>query len=240
MEKQCGTCGSSFTPRQTTQKFCSKQCYKTHHNRRHWKKVHPPRTEEELTRKCVVCEKSFVTDASHWKALTCSKMCNQLRMNAVRRQARAEERPTHKNCPECGNRFSVATHSAHQLYCSSVCRDRACSRRWRTAHPEYAKTKHNARWAGNWHAALERDGRQCQFCSATSKLNVHHIDGSGETDGQEANHAMENLITLCASCHRDMHQISYRITNGEMQVFGKVFDWLNIDEVTVIHQRGDK
>lgn len=43
---------------------------------------------------------------------------------------------------------------------------------------------------------LERDGYQCQTCSATERLHVHHL-----TYAHEGRERMEELITLCASCH---------------------------------------
>ena len=48
---------------------------------------------------------------------------------------------------------------------------------------------------------LRRDGWRCQSCGATANLEVHHQ--------QFLSHARhdseENLITLCASCHEEMH-----------------------------------
>jgi 5-methylcytosine-specific restriction endonuclease McrA len=50
---------------------------------------------------------------------------------------------------------------------------------------------------------LERDGWKCQYCGSSQHLEVHHIcfrSRLGE-DNQE------NLITICASCHNDVHQM---------------------------------
>jgi 5-methylcytosine-specific restriction endonuclease McrA len=48
---------------------------------------------------------------------------------------------------------------------------------------------------------LARDGWRCQDCSAARELQVHHI----HSRGQLGDDAEENLITLCAACHRDRH-----------------------------------
>ena len=48
---------------------------------------------------------------------------------------------------------------------------------------------------------LQRDGWRCQSCGTTSNLHVHHKEfrsHSGDDSG-------ENLITLCARCHKAVH-----------------------------------
>jgi 5-methylcytosine-specific restriction endonuclease McrA len=46
--------------------------------------------------------------------------------------------------------------------------------------------------------ALERDEYECQSCGSSTSLQVHHIE-----DGDD--HSVENLKTLCAECHQDLH-----------------------------------
>jgi 5-methylcytosine-specific restriction endonuclease McrA len=48
---------------------------------------------------------------------------------------------------------------------------------------------------------LERDGWRCQHCGRTNDLQVHHIHPRGRL-GDDTE---QNLITLCATCHRDAH-----------------------------------
>ncbi len=60
-------------------------------------------------------------------------------------------------------------------------------------------------------AVLMRDGRRCQAkgCRSTSFLEVHHIKArSRGGDNSEA-----NLITLCASCHRHLHEREGALAN---------------------------
>jgi len=63
----------------------------------------------------------------------------------------------------------------------------------------YQRARH-----GNWNQqralALERDEHACQDCGATEKLCVHH-------QGDPANHSLENLRTLCSSCHIRLHRL---------------------------------
>lgn len=56
----------------------------------------------------------------------------------------------------------------------------------------------------------ERDDRECQDCGLSEdehverydeKLHVHHIQKAREVESPEERNAMENLISLCQSCH---------------------------------------
>lgn len=60
---------------------------------------------------------------------------------------------------------------------------------------------------GNMILALCRDNFECQnnACEQRSlRLDVHHKDGNG-IHADVPNHKLENLITLCASCHTRVH-----------------------------------
>jgi hypothetical protein len=60
---------------------------------------------------------------------------------------------------------------------------------------------------GNMLVALERDQFSCRniFCpKSCDRLDVHHIDGRG-INHPNPNHALKNLLTLCASCHSKLH-----------------------------------
>ncbi|MDA2913595.1 HNH endonuclease [Acidobacteriia bacterium AH_259_A11_L15] len=46
---------------------------------------------------------------------------------------------------------------------------------------------------------LERDGWRCQNCGRSNELQIHHIISRSHL----GNDREENLITLCANCHRE-------------------------------------
>ena len=48
---------------------------------------------------------------------------------------------------------------------------------------------------------LRRDGWRCQLCGAMANLEVHHQQFRSHV-GHDAE---ENLITLCVSCHAEIH-----------------------------------
>lgn len=54
---------------------------------------------------------------------------------------------------------------------------------------------------------IERDSKQCQWCGSKDGLVVHHIDSNKHND------VMENLITLCKSCHSRHHKLSKSSTS---------------------------
>ena len=62
------------------------------------------------------------------------------------------------------------------------------------------------RYDKNRERALKRDHYKCQLCRSGKGLHVHHIDGRDERYyNGESNHALDNLITLCAKCHKEIH-----------------------------------
>jgi 5-methylcytosine-specific restriction endonuclease McrA len=56
---------------------------------------------------------------------------------------------------------------------------------------------------------LRRDGWRCQGCGTMSNLEVHH----GQYRSHAGDDSEENLITLCASCHREIHRLAKRKWN---------------------------
>jgi 5-methylcytosine-specific restriction endonuclease McrA len=51
------------------------------------------------------------------------------------------------------------------------------------------------------HRVLQRDRWRCQVCGSRKNLQVHHI----QLRSQFGNDAEENLVTLCAGCHIQVH-----------------------------------
>jgi 5-methylcytosine-specific restriction endonuclease McrA len=48
---------------------------------------------------------------------------------------------------------------------------------------------------------LERDSWRCQNCAGMRNLQVHHQQFRSRSGSDEE----QNLITLCANCHRQIH-----------------------------------
>lgn len=68
-------------------------------------------------------------------------------------------------------------------------------------------------------AVLDRDNYQCQSCgtSGENRLQLHHL----EHRSQGGRHVEDNLVTLCAKCHRLIH-------DGFLDIFRiewRAFEW---------------
>ena len=53
-----------------------------------------------------------------------------------------------------------------------------------------------------WRHILDRDRWRCQSCGAPRNLQVHHITWRSKL----GNDCDENVITLCARCHANVHK----------------------------------
>jgi 5-methylcytosine-specific restriction endonuclease McrA len=51
------------------------------------------------------------------------------------------------------------------------------------------------------HRVLERDQWHCQDCGSSKDLQVHHLRKRSKLGDD----SLDNLITLCVSCHRQRH-----------------------------------
>ncbi len=49
---------------------------------------------------------------------------------------------------------------------------------------------------------LSRDSWRCQNCGTAENLQVHHIKSRSKL----GHDSLENLITLCVSCHESLHR----------------------------------
>jgi 5-methylcytosine-specific restriction endonuclease McrA len=49
---------------------------------------------------------------------------------------------------------------------------------------------------------LARDHWRCQLCGRSTNLQVHHLRARGKLGDD----ALDNLITLCADCHKQQHE----------------------------------
>jgi 5-methylcytosine-specific restriction endonuclease McrA len=123
-------------------------------------------------------------------------------------------------CPPCGkrNQLELKRQADQRQALTHPEEVRARKKRYRDSHreltrewakrPKYkaarTKARDERRFSGVRVTALERDGRRCRLCLATTadgvrNLVIHHIDGTKD------NNVLDNLITLCRSCHPSVH-----------------------------------
>lgn len=135
-------------------------------------------------------------------------------------------------CEVCGSVKSIPpawAKKSTRYFCSPSCKGAWLSEylsgdgspRWKGGHGWY----YGPNWRRQRSRARERDGYECQACGLTDneheerygqELHVHHISRKeafrGEDGGLdfEAANALENLVTLCYSCHARWEGIPLR------------------------------
>jgi predicted HNH restriction endonuclease len=78
------------------------------------------------------------------------------------------------------------------------------NKKWREKH----------RFGGRRDLLFEQAHGKCEQCGMTEeeamrrfgkRLSVHHKDGNG-LNSEYPNHSLDNLMLLCISCHRSIHE----------------------------------
>ena len=183
---------------------------------------------------CVICSSKFQTDKYHPNALTCSKRCNELRMNQVRKDKRRERgEPKAKKCLECGEIYTPSKYAWHKSkYCSVKCASRVAQRKYVARNRQRSDPRLRSRtWEKLRKEIRERDNNECQICGSGYKLNVHHIFYA--TPDDENNNSSDNLVTLCGKCHYRIHRIGLSFQNGKVVISGLALDFLGIGNIEI-------
>ncbi len=157
-----------------------------------------------------------------------------------------------KTCKNCGKSFIQYQYSSHK-YCSDECRAKSryvkmgvlnkkciyCGLAFETSKPRQVycspqcrkkdkdlKYKNRKRFDDNKTKVLERDGYKCTVCGGLYGLNVHHKDGSGNSN--RPNNAPGNLVTICNACHIREHGVQrkkcHKRVTTNCQQCGKEFE----------------
>lgn len=99
-----------------------------------------------------------------------------------------------------------------------------CMIEWRT--DEIMSGENHPRWKDNddyyrgpnWHRqrekARDRDGNECRNCGSADQLSVHHIKPYESFEDHEEANKLQNLITLCKSCHHQLEWGSITVQSG--------------------------
>lgn len=90
--------------------------------------------------------------------------------------------------------------------------------------------------------ALERDNYKCTDCGSENSIIVHHKDESRKRGTKTMNNSLENLVTLCRSCHADIHKQTMQFKNPNINLImelrnqGKTFQFI-ADHLGISRQR---
>lgn len=71
-----------------------------------------------------------------------------------------------------------------------------------TPKQKYKVYLKSAHWKQLRLKILLRDNYKCRLCGNSSKLEVHHL-----TYNNKGKENLDDLITVCSKCHRDIHNI---------------------------------
>lgn len=148
--------------------------------------------QRKVEGRCLDCNAPVMPDGTY------CVQCREHR-NALARK-RYRERTAKGICPTCGQ------PSASGVLCTS------CHEQNRSYHKQrMARSLRNQ--------IIARDENQCSLCGSTTKLHVHHRNGSHVRTDVEAlqddpdNHP-DNLITLCHTCHSALTHLSRVYNQG--------------------------
>lgn len=199
----CAVCGTEIrrcpAHIKSEKQFCSRECASKGRTLRLTAPIVPKKPAAFVLLKCETCGIEFKRSPYkiQHKRVFCSKECYHLSKIKPKRQ---------KVCQTCGRSFEPWTDK--QIYCSSTCfaAPRKATMRGEN-NPSYidgrAKNKKCYRgddWEDIRKAVYKRDGYRCQVCGKHCKrkeIQAHHIHPYRET----FDNSLENLITLCNSCH---------------------------------------
>lgn len=182
-----------------------------------------------VTLECEFCDEEYSEKhAKKDSSRFCSRECDgKWKSEAYAGEGNPNEyKQIEFTCEWCGKTDTGLPHKENR-FCSQSCMIEWRSREFSgEGHPRYKGGKDVDRgpsWERQKRKARERDNHQCQQCDAdrneASQLHVHHIipfEKFSIENHREANR-LQNLITLCASCHSNTEwgniTIQSRLTN---------------------------
>ena len=166
---------------------------------------------------CLICNKSFkMITNSHLKSHNISPeeylssyegavLYDESMRQKITKTRHTVERPVCKH-PEC---FEVVSQS-HNKFCSYK-----CSMSFRMSkeygNQQSGKNNHSYKDGGSGFEkrqkllARQRDKYECQSCGVKvvgKSAHVHHITAVRCFDNPNDSHTLDNLVTLCVSCHK--------------------------------------
>lgn len=146
---------------------------------------------------CKRCGKAFYVSASNAKRNN-PKYCG-LACYRADRWGETGRRET-RTCPICKVEFTEEAATT-RVCCSAQCRRIHLSAIRSGENSHFWRDGSAERYTGNWQdqrkKALARDEYRCVTCGSTDRIQVHHISPYRYSKS----HDLDNLKTLCRSCH---------------------------------------
>ena len=230
---ECDTCGTEFrrVPSSVRERnYCSNECMGKGRSERYSGENHPSYKGGKATISCEHCGGDYEvwpaqTDESRFCSIGCK---SEWQSEHVSGENHHQYTSIDVECVICGK--VVTRKPSHVEYVDNVFCSQGCHREYQSRH-QVGENHHlygggrSEKYGPNWDEqaakARERDGHKCQDCGAPQSdfdraLSVHHImprkkytDENGNYDYERGNR-LENLVTLCRSCHSKWEGLSLR------------------------------
>ena len=198
----CSNCGKTFSNSHAL-KYCSLGCFKS---------LQVKRRE----RTCIQCEGRYHSARPSEHHKYCSRKCAALAAHSITERT--------FNCLHCGKEVCVRLVSSRtRKFCSKDCQHAHMKD---SNHPLFRGNRRQYRGA-NWITqsalARDRDGKLCRGCGEAcgQRASVDHIvpfrltRDFAKQDGKDPND-LNNLISLCRSCHSKKTMAERRLLKGDV------------------------
>lgn len=205
---KCVGCDSEFYDSQSRRKFCWDCDPNAGKNNGNWKDA------REQTR-CKVCDAEFTYYPSNKKGVYCSDCVDSADGLLPEQYPKRIDR-IKKECLHCGSDIEVLPSQIEKQKRGFFC-DLDCYGNWLSENvvgPEHRQWRGGGiNYGDGWwevrRKALERDNYRCQVCGASAddlgrNPDVHHIDPVREFDMPTEAPTIDNVVSLCRSCHRNV------------------------------------
>ncbi|QLG63079.1 HNH endonuclease [Halorarum salinum] len=222
-EETCHTCGETFVDRRnrdrdSDHRFCSQEC------RIEWLESRTgedhPNWSEHIRTACASCGEELAR--APWRTERSERaFCDPDCLGAWRSENRSgTESPLYNtvavDCEQCGTEIlkPASRVDGRRHFCDIHCHGEWISKNksgengtnWQGGHDRY----YGPNWNEQRREARERDDYGCQSCGMSNDehrdewgedLHVHHITRFGAFDSYQKANRLNNLVTLCRSCH---------------------------------------
>lgn len=216
--RTCKGCETEFYDPRADRSFCDDCNPNAGEHNGNWKDA-----KEEAS--CRVCGEEFEYYPTDKDGVYCSE-CVERADGLLPRDPTRPEPGVETNCEYCGKVMRVVRCRLEGAKQGVFC-DRSCHGKWlsqnivgdRHHQWEGGNIRYGARWWRMRRLARERDGHACQICSASvdqlgRQPDVHHITPVREFGAPSEAHHLDNLISLCRSCHRRVESGSLVVPNS--------------------------
>jgi hypothetical protein len=218
--RTCSECGEEFYDPKARRTYCD-DCYTgTGEQNGNWK-------DAKAVATCRRCGDDFEYYPSDKEGVFCPECVADAEefLGTPSYEGKLTEKVT-TLCEQCGD--EVTLRRSKRNYGAGRFCSRECLAQWQS---ENWQGEDHPNWNGGWNEfrvngwskarrdALARDNHRCQSCGVSAseldqEPDVHHIVPVRTFADPDTAHALENLITLCRSCHM-------KVEHGEISAQGR-------------------